>query len=360
MGARKHEVELGDLTWLLYSEPSDENLARAEKLRTILGNQVAVVDGILLDWRKRLGVSTAQSAPDARPQKIGHTVRTLITHYLSDPSSPYRSKQHASRQQTDSLCRIILDDMGDKKLSDITADYMHDIHAKWIARAATRGRGDGKAMGHALITQLRTTVNYGAKDLQDSDCLRLSFTLRNLRIKMVKHRKSEPLNKDQVRLIMRTAREMGYPSIALAQALQFECNMRQRDVIGEWIPIGDKGAPSEYIHEGQKWVRGIRWNEINEDWILCRAATAGQKPIRIDLKSKELVMSELKRFARHSNQPIILEDQAGEPWPGWKFRSAWRQIARKAGIPDDVLNMNSRAKGAPRDNEDDSAAQAAV
>ena len=229
------------------------------------------------------------------PQLTAYGV--LIDHYLSNPSSPYRSKQYASRQQTNSLCGIILDDIGDKRIADLTEDYVRDVHAKWIRRAANRGRGDGSAMGHALITQLRTVVNYGAKDLQDGDCLKLSFVLRNLRIKMVKPRKSEPLSVVQVKSIMRTARDLGFPSIALAQAFQFECGMGQRDVIGEWVPISEKGT-SEYIHEGLKWMRGLRWNEIDDDYILRRVASKVRPPIRVDLKNKELVMEELKHFTR--------------------------------------------------------------
>jgi hypothetical protein len=362
MAPRKQD-ELGDLTWLFDAEPSAENLARAVKLRTALINRVGVVDGIISTWKQSPGAAAhAEPAFEAaRTEKKGHNVQSLIDHYQTNPASPYSSKRYASRKNTDSLCRIIIDDMGPMKIAELSADYMHATHSKWVTRAAAKGKGDGTAMGHALITQLRTVVNYGAKELQDSDCLRLSFILRNLRIKVLNPRKSEPLQLDQIKAIMRAAHELGWHSIALAQAFQFECKLRQRDVIGEWVPLGEKGAPSDLIDDGSKWLRGLRWNEIDEDHILRHRTSKTQKPIRIDLKSKTLVMEELKRFSpRPANGPIIISDRTGLPWNAWKFRMAWRETARKAGLPDNVTNMDSRAKKTSRHTDDDAASKEAA
>jgi hypothetical protein len=360
MAARKQD-ELGDLTWLFDADPSAENLARAVKLRTALMNRVGVVDGIIATWKQAPGAAYAEPAFEAaRADKNGHSVQSLIDHYKTNPASPYYDKRYASRLHTDSLCRFILDDMGPVKIADISADDMHATHAKWVARAAAnaKGKGDGTAMGHALITQLRTVVNYGAKELQDRDCLRLSFVLRNLRIKVLEPRKSEPLRLDQIKSIMRAAHDLGWHSIALAQAFQFECKLRQRDVIGEWVPLGEKGAPSDLINDGSKWLRGLRWNEIDGDDVLRHSTSKTQKPVRIELKSKPLVMEELKRFyPRPATGPIIIDDRTGLPWNAWKFRRAWREIARKAGLPDDVMNMDSRAQKTPRHTEGDAASQ---
>jgi hypothetical protein len=39
---------------------------------------------------------------------------------------------------------------------------------------------------------------------------------------------------------------MGWHSIALAQAIQFDCALRQKDVIGEWVPESEPGEPKLY------------------------------------------------------------------------------------------------------------------
>jgi hypothetical protein len=48
----------------------------------------------------------------------------------------------------------------------------------------------------------------------------------------------------------------GMPSIQLAQALQFELCLRQKDVIGEWVPVAEPGMSSVTYH-GRKWLCGL-------------------------------------------------------------------------------------------------------
>jgi hypothetical protein len=50
---------------------------------------------------------------------------------------------------------------------------------------------------------------------------------------------------------------MGRPSIALEQALAFELGVRQKDVIGEWIPVAYPGV-SDIIDSSRKWMMGFR------------------------------------------------------------------------------------------------------
>jgi hypothetical protein len=53
----------------------------------------------------------------------------------------------------------------------------------------------------------------------------------------------------------------------LAQALQFELMLRQKDVIGEWVPDSEPGE-NDIHHDGRKWFRGIRGDAIDGDMIL--------------------------------------------------------------------------------------------
>jgi hypothetical protein len=217
------------LTWLLDSQPSVENLVRAEKLRDILSNRVATVDAVIKIWRVRLNHSTAvqepasavqeeSSPPSQAGRKSGHTVASLIQTYQTNPASSYRNKAYKTRYTTDRLCRAIIEDMGELKIAEVTADFVRDLHGKWTARSAGsgKGNGDGAAMAHALLTQLRTVVNYGAKTLEDSDCLRLSFALRNLGIKIAKPSQNKTVNLAQAKAVIRVAHERGLHSVALA------------------------------------------------------------------------------------------------------------------------------------------------
>ena len=82
---------------------------------------------------------------------------------------------------------------------------------------------------------------------------------------------------EQARAICAKAHEKGRPSIALAQALQFEAGLPQKDVIGEWIPIDEPGEDSNVTFEDkEKWVRGLRWENIDQNLILRKNTAYGE------------------------------------------------------------------------------------
>jgi hypothetical protein len=365
MAPKKDDDKSDDLTWLLDSLPTVENLTRAEKARdvtsnriAILGTRLAMLDTAIKNWRGLLKQSSAVQEPASEPKPKaeahahGHTVESLIRDYQTNPASPYRNKAYKTRYTTDRICQTIIDDMGDRKIAELTADYVRSVHSKWVARSAgsKRGNGDGRAMAHALLTQLRTLVNYGAKDRGDSDCVNLSFILRNIGIKVVQGNQVKSVTLDQARAVMRVAHERGLHSVALAQAFMFDCALSQKDVIGEWVPISEKGGPSEFIKDGMKWMYGLRWNQVDGNTLTVSIAR-DQRSLKIDLTDKELVQEELKRFnPRPSNNgPIVIDERSQLPWKDAGFRMAWRAMARAANIPDDIFNRvkTSRAKYRP-------------
>ena len=77
-------------------------------------------------------------------------------------------------------------------------------------------------------------------------------------------------------LIIKKAHEESMSSVALAQAFQFDCQLRQKDVIGEWVPIDEAGV-SDVIDGDEKWLRGIRWEEIDLSMVLRHRASQGRQ-----------------------------------------------------------------------------------
>jgi hypothetical protein len=43
--------------------------------------------------------------------------------------------------------------------------------------------------------------------------------------------------------------------------------------------------------------------------------------------------------------PIVISEETGRPYLDGPYRRTWRKLARIAGIPDEVFNMDSRAGG---------------
>ena len=133
--------------------------------------------------------------------------------YRNDEHSPYKKLRYRTKQNYDSVLRRIEEDRGPVHLVDINARVLIGWHKDWSA--------DGKiAMAHSLIGMMRMLTAFGASVLEDNQAERLNRVLAKMRFKMSKPR-TERLTEEQASAIRETAHKMGYPSIALAQALQF-------------------------------------------------------------------------------------------------------------------------------------------
>ena len=273
------------------------------------------------------------------------TLRELVARYRSHERSPYAKLQFSTRSHYDDLMRPILEHLGEKKLADFTTKDIQDFYDEW-----TDGGTKKLSMGHALITMLRGFIHFGAA-IEYPDCERLSVLLHNMRFVLPASRR-QPLTIDHAKLIIEKAHEKGVPSLALAQAIQFDCKMPQRDVIGEWVPIGEDGV-SEVLDGDTKWLRGIRWDEIDANWVLHRSVSSRNSAVVRSLRKAPLVSRELARFAElPKHGPVIVSERSGLPWRPTEFRRYWRMFARECGIPDDVKNMDSRSSGGGDDEEE--------
>jgi site-specific recombinase XerD len=141
--------------------------------------------------------------------------------------------------------------------------------------------------------------------------------------------------------------------MALAQALQFELMLRQKDVIGEWVPLKEPGISATVGPKG-KWISGLRWEEIDQNLILRHTTSKRGKDIEVDLKLAPMVLEELAlltktpivqltRTALPVTGPVILCEVTGWPYTTAEFRRKWRIVANEAGIPKEVRSMDSRA-----------------
>jgi hypothetical protein len=273
----------------------------------------------------------SQAEPKTQEIRLqsGMTVADLAEQYRTGERSSYQALQHATRISYDSNIRRILDACGGARLADLKAGDFKRLYDGWTG-------GGQIAMGHALIGMLRTLVNFGVTNLEDSECERLSGVLRAIRFEMAKPR-AERLTADHVKAIISKAHQMGVHSVALAQAFQFDCKLLQRDVIGEWVPHSEPGD-TNVVKGNEKCLRGIRWSDINRDWYLRR------DDLNINLHETPNVSEELRRFPQIPTfGPVIVVERTGLPYRNYQFRRAWRDIATEAGIPAHLKNMDSRA-----------------
>jgi hypothetical protein len=289
-------------------------------------------------------------APPEKPtpenvRKVGShhgigTIANLVRIYREDQRSPYHTVRFNTRANYDDLLRRIVGQCGDMPLCDLGAQSVQLLYEGWAD-------GGKKAMGHTLVTMLRGLISFGAT-LEDAECERISGAMRRLKFEYSPPR-LVALSAEQAASVCENAHKMGLHSIALAQAFQFDCKLTQKDVVGEWVPASEPGD-SNITFEAKKWLRGILWSEINGNFILRHVTSRKQEEVEIDLKSKPMVMAELmkeisKLGGRPSGGPVVVCEETFRPWGVIQFRRKWRKVARAAGVPDDVCNMDTSSGG---------------
>lgn len=273
----------------------------------------------------------------------GRTLGQLIEEYKTDRVSRYRKLRYATRINHDHLMRRMAERYGHLLLSDIKARTLEEMHLHWSH--------DGKtpATGKSFMSKLRSICGYGAGMLDDGECSRICQAIGQRRDDAFGERKAAFMTAEQAIAVREKAREIGYFSIALAQAIQFDTLLRQRDCIGEWVPIAEPVESSVVSRDGEwKWHRGITWEEIDENLVLNHVTSKKQKRLILPLSEAPMVMEEFKHipdWQRKLGGPLIVDESTAYPWKAVKFRQTWRKIADICGVPDEVKNMHSRSGG---------------
>ena len=290
------------------------------------------------------------------PTAFRGTLKSLIYCYRIDADSPYQKNRYHVRQNRDSMLRRIDIRHGDVLLSEIKARVLLGWHKDWSM--------DGKRLATAssFIGQLRALFSFGATLLEDPDCERLCGVMHKMRFQGTKAREVS-VTADDANAIRAKAHWRGWPSIALGQAFQFDCTLRQKDVVGEMVPMSEPGI-SAVMRDGKKWLRGIVWQEIDENLVLVHITSKKNKKMTADLKLAPMVLEELQKMVGDdplivvdeitkkvtvnrnllpTSGPVILNEITAWPWSGNEYRRKWRILARLAGIPDNVWNMDSRS-----------------
>jgi hypothetical protein len=285
--------------------------------------------------------AAAPAAPAAPAFAFDGTFAGLIDCYRSDHQSGYRQLKHKVRQNYDTYFNRLIEEIGEERVADWSAQRIKRAYDEsWAA-------GGKIAMGHGMVGKLRLLSGYGSTVLNDDACTRLSAILSNMRFPVGYGARGSRLNVEHARVIRATAHEhFGWPSIALAQAFQYEIpQLRQMDVIGEWVPLSEPGT-SEITKGNEKWLRGLRWSDIDDDMVLRRVLTSGrrneQKEVKFQLKKYYMIMEEINRVPPWKrNGPMIINEVSGLPWSTAEFRRKWRLVADKAGVPKNIKNMDS-------------------
>jgi integrase len=225
---------------------------------------------------------------------------------------------------------------------------------QWFRDWQQGARHIGRASN--MITMFRTVISYGVALLGDAECLRISALLSHMTFERPAER-TVVVTAEQVIAIRQAAHKLGYPEVALTSAIMFDLALRQKDAIGEWVPLGHEGL-STIVRYGMKWISGIAWHEIDENLILTHQISKSVKGRRRiadkkagitkvwNLHSYPMIMEELSLIPEdHRMGPVVKSHLDSYPVINRHFRTLWRQCADAAGLPKWLECRDLRAGG---------------
>jgi len=297
-----------------------------------------ILEGQMLLW-----IARKEGSAVALPEAI--TVSYLVNLFMDAPSSKFQRVKWKTREDYTNLLMRIDRSIGHVRVADITMDVAQSWYdnVRW-----PEGRGHGKpdhvTMARSVMAMIRRIVKFGFANKQIPECAQASAALAEIAVETPQPRE-QYLTYEDVLAVIEKALETGKLSIALGTALQFEGLFRQKDVIGEWEPIEGE-ARSPYVLNGRQWVNGLTWDMIGSGVFQKKTVKRGKKVSHdvseYPLASRIIAMipDEQKRFGA-----VIIDERTGRPYARWAYGKIWQEVAREAGLPEGVWNMDSRAGG---------------
>lgn len=269
------------------------------------------------------------------------TILSLSRRYQTDPASPFRKHKYNWQDREMRILKTIEAAFGARSLATLgMADF-----ARWYEAAKQPKQPGGKPRidrAVKIMKLLRQMVTFGAA-AELPHCDRLHGILSKMRFAGPARRRVK-LELQHVKAFIPKALEMDRLSLALGTALQFETIMRQKDVIGEWEPIGDDDSKAGIVLNGHRWMNGLTWADIPASLVIAKDTTKTGATVVADLSLCPLALDLLALVPADKRiGPLIIDEKSSRPYAADAYAREWRIVARAAGIPDEVWNMDARA-----------------
>ncbi len=275
------------------------------------------------------------------PTLFDGTVAGLIRRYQHDEASPYRKIKWNTRRVYDQTLGVIERAFGKRSLVALkNTDFQ-----RWYDKARepdAPGASERVNKAHKIVSLLRRLFSFGvAAELPQ--CVRLKLILDNMTFEQP-GRRDVALERHHVEAFVEVALEGHRLSLALGTVLQFEAALRQRDVIGEWVPLKTGEATGGIVLHDRRWANGLTWADLGQDFLIRKRTTKTGAFAAHDLKLFPMTMRLLRLVpAAKRVGPLVIDEKAGRPYATDGYAREWRKVADAAGIPREVWNMDARA-----------------
>jgi hypothetical protein len=290
------------------------------------------------------------------------TVLSACRVYQEHPKSNFHKvKRNTRKSYTDSL-KIIEATVGKRLIRNVTVLDVQYWYDQWRKPIEPQGK-ERIDRAHDAVCMFRTVSRFMAA-LRKPECKQLAEEMSLVKFERGGAREQEMTYEHAISFV-RTALGLGCNgvipedrarSMAIGVATQFETLLRQKDVIGEWgpttaqrkIPVGQATVTAG----DQIWAGYFTWENIpGWRWRIKTSKSKYRAPAVFDLSIYPMLFPLLDSVPFEQRQGAIVKGDSGLPIRERSYRKWFRQIARAAGIPDDVWSMDSRAGGATEAEE---------
>jgi hypothetical protein len=304
-----------------------------------------------------------QVEPQATKTRYDGSVLSACRVYQEHPFSPFNTNvKHNTRATYLSSLRLIERTVGPRLIRNLTVLDVQNWYIQW-RKPAEPGRAERIDRAHDAVSMFRTVLWFMTA-LRRPECKQLAEELKAVRFEKGRAREQE-ITYQQVMAFIRKAQQMGQSGIipadravhmSIAVAAQFDLMVRQMDIIGQWAPRAPapklpKGAAT--LIDGNKvWSGFFTWENVpGWRWRMRTSKSKYRSAMSFDLSDFGILFPLLEAVPHEHRTGPIVKGEGDLPVRQSSFGKWFRQIARAAGIPDDVWNMDARAGGATEAEE---------
>jgi hypothetical protein len=289
--------------------------------------------------------------------------------YRNHTFSRFDKVKHNTHQSYDRDLRLMETTVGRRLFRNLTVLDVQHWYDEW-RKPEVAGGPERIDRAHNAVGMFRTVVYFLAA-LRIKECKLLAEELEKVKFEK-RGARQEELTYSQATAFIKSALELGRKGVmptdrclhlAIGTAAQFELMLRQMDIIGEWAPVNaNRKLPAGIAtleYGCDIWVGFFTWEMIaGWRWRMKTSKSKYRSAADFDLTKYGLLLPLLDAVPHENRTGAIVKGEKNLPVRQGTYGRWWRRIARAAGIPDTVWNMDARAGGATEADEAGAALEA--
>lgn len=276
----------------------------------------------------------------------------LIHRYLHDKFSPIQDVKANTREDYRQSCAYWQEAIGETLIEDF--DYEE---AKRI-KMGMEGKGRSVSFIHRKFTMLRALAKYGCVQ-KDAAVRKVAREVRgylsDFSIQTPAARNVSP-TREQILAVVHQADAAGHSAYAAGLFLQWTFALRGNDVFGHWLPDTGTGGIRRVIRDKksgkpvreERWQDGLTWDMFEDDLtgftkVVSKTRRSLPEPVRFEMVDVPELRSRLRLLMNGGKLGPVFLTGDGIPFTRTWRSHLFRSLARKAGLPDSIAMMDTRA-----------------